>query len=82
MHTSCAYVVRRKPLTRARAGRTVLEIGSYLGFSAAVLSHAVGAGGIVTGLEASSEYAELARSKLAGLGIENVEFKVGPASDT
>jgi hypothetical protein len=59
----------------------VLEVGCYLGFSAAVWSFAVGPEGSVTGLEYSEEYAQTARSKLDGLGIKNVEFKVGPASE-
>lgn len=61
---------------------SALEIGCYIGFSAAVLSHAVGPEGTVTGLEFKEEYVQTAQTKLAGMGIKNVEFKVGPASDS
>jgi protein-L-isoaspartate O-methyltransferase len=61
---------------------SVLEIGCYIGFSAAVWSYAVGPGGTVTGLEFSKDYVQIAKTKLAGIGINNVEFKVGPASDS
>jgi predicted O-methyltransferase YrrM len=60
----------------------VLEIGSYLGFSAAIWSHAVGPSGTVTGLEFNPEYASVAESKLSGLGINNVNFIVGAAADS
>lgn len=60
---------------------SALEIGCYLGFSASVLSHAVGPDGIVTGLEFNEEYAQTAKDKLNGLGIKNVEFIVGRATD-
>jgi predicted O-methyltransferase YrrM len=60
----------------------VLEIGCYLGFSASIWSHAVGSDGTVTGLEFDPEYAKIAASKLAGLGIKNVEFKIGAAADS
>ncbi|KAK1770930.1 S-adenosyl-L-methionine-dependent methyltransferase [Phialemonium atrogriseum] len=69
-------------LTRLVRAKRALEIGCYLGFSAAVLSHAVGPDGAVTGLEFSEEYVQTAQTKLAGLGIKNVEFKVGSASDS
>lgn len=59
---------------------SVLEIGCYLGFSASIWSHAVGPNGTVTGLEFDPEYAKIADSKLAGLGIKNVEFKIGAAA--
>jgi predicted O-methyltransferase YrrM len=36
----------------------------------------------VTGLEFDPEYAKIATSKLAGLGIKNVSFKIGAAADT
>jgi len=42
----------------------------------------VGPDGTVTGLEFDPEYAKIADSKLAGLGIKNVSFKIGAAADT
>ncbi|KAL1863153.1 hypothetical protein VTK73DRAFT_6417 [Phialemonium thermophilum] len=69
-------------LARLAGAKRVLEIGCYLGFSASVWSYAVGPEGTVTGLEFNEEYANTARTKLAGLGgIDNVEFKVGRAID-
>lgn len=47
-----------------------------------MLSYAVGPEGAVTGLEFSKEYVQTAQDKLTGMGIKNVEFKVGPASDS
>lgn len=69
-------------LARLAGAKHVLEIGCYLGFSASVWSHAVGPDGTVTGLEFDPEYAKIAESKLAGLGIKNVEFKIGAAADS
>ncbi|KAJ9164672.1 S-adenosyl-L-methionine-dependent methyltransferase [Coniochaeta hoffmannii] len=69
-------------LARLAGAKHVLEIGCYLGFSASIWSHAVGPDGTVTGLEFDPEYAKIADSKLAGLGIKNVSFKIGAAADT
>ncbi|KAB5577628.1 O-methyltransferase family protein [Coniochaeta sp. 2T2.1] len=69
-------------LARLIGAKNVLEIGCYLGFSASIWSHAVGPDGTVTGLEFDPEYARIADSKLAGLGIKNVKFEIGAAADT
>ena len=62
--------------------RTVLEVGTYVGFSAAAWSHAVGETGSVTTLERSKEYADLARRRLDQLGMKNVQVVEGDALET
>ena len=47
-----------------------------------VWAHAVGPDGVVTGLEYSPEFADLARKGLSKHGVQNVEVIVGPAADT
>lgn len=60
----------------------VLEIGTYVGFSAAVWADAVGKDGFVTGLERSAEYSNVARDKLKGSGWTNTEIIEGDALET
>lgn len=63
-------------------GGLVLEIGSYVGFSALVWSHAVGSRGVVTTLECSPHFAGIARRAFASLNVDNIEVIVGNAADT
>ncbi|OTA08481.1 O-methyltransferase family protein [Trichoderma parareesei] len=55
---------------RAFGAKRILEIGSYVGYSALVWAHAVGQDGKVTGLEFSEDYAKIAREALSALKPE------------
>ncbi|KAL7957239.1 S-adenosyl-L-methionine-dependent methyltransferase [Trichoderma compactum] len=67
---------------RAFGAKRILEIGSYVGFSALVWAHAVGQDGKVTGLEFSEEYAKIANEAFEKQGLRNVEIIVGDALQT
>lgn len=60
----------------------VLEIGTYVGYSAAGWSHAVGADGGVMTLEFSPVYARDARENFEKYNIKNVHVIVGDANET
>ncbi|HEU5058074.1 MAG TPA: protein-L-isoaspartate(D-aspartate) O-methyltransferase [Kofleriaceae bacterium] len=62
---------------RPSPGDRVLEIGAGSGYAAAVLSRAVGE---VFAVERHGELAELARSRLAALGYQNVRLRHGDGS--
>ena len=70
-------------LARTIGAHTVLEIGTLGGYSTIWLGRALPADGRLITLEASSEYAEVARGNIerAGLG-DVVELRVGAALDT
>ncbi|PNP38508.1 hypothetical protein TGAMA5MH_09589 [Trichoderma gamsii] len=67
---------------RAFGAKRVLEIGSYVGYSALVWAHALGEDGKVTGLEFSEEYAKIANATFEKHGVKNVEIIVGDALQT
>lgn len=69
-------------LARMLGARRVLEIGTFVGYSAMVWSHAVGPEGIVTTLEASPEYAAIARDNFTKASVTNVEVVEGDALQT
>ncbi|HEX4571654.1 MAG TPA: protein-L-isoaspartate(D-aspartate) O-methyltransferase [Dongiaceae bacterium] len=58
-------------------GDAVLEIGTGLGYQAAILSKLAGR---VYTMEIIDELAQEARKRLHGLGYEHIEFKVGDGS--
>lgn len=62
--------------------RIVLEIGTFVGFSGMVWSHAVGTDGHVTTLEFDPEYAAVAKAAWAKNGIKNIEVIVGDARES
>lgn len=70
-------------LARMQGARTVLEVGTLGGYSTIWLGRALPADGRLITLEASPEYAEVARGSIerAGLG-DVVELRVGAALDT
>lgn len=70
-------------LVRLVGARSVLEFGTLGGYSTILLARALSPGGHLTTLEASPEYAEVARGSIdrAGLG-EVVEVRVGPALES
>jgi O-methyltransferase len=61
---------------------TVLEIGTFIGFSTMGWSSAVGLDGHVTALEFSPEYAAIAEEAFAKNGIKNVDVVVGDATES
>jgi predicted O-methyltransferase YrrM len=63
-----------------QGAKTILEFGTLGGYSTILLARALPKGGRVISLEASADYAEVARGSIerAGLG-EAVEIRVGPA---
>lgn len=69
-------------LARTLGAKRVLEIGVYAGYSALVWAHAVGQDGVVTGLEASSEYVDMSRDAFDRLGVKNVDIVQGDAITT
>jgi predicted O-methyltransferase YrrM len=70
-------------LARLQGAKTVLEFGTLGGYSTIWLGRALPADGRLITLEASAEYAEVARGSIerAGLG-DLVDLRVGPALDT
>jgi predicted O-methyltransferase YrrM len=70
-------------LARAIGARTVLEVGTLGGYSTIWMGRALPADGRLIALEASLEYAEVARGSIerAGLG-DVVELRTGAALDT
>lgn len=70
-------------LARAQGAKTVLEFGTLGGYSTIWLGRALPVDGKLITLEASAEYAKVARGSIerAGLG-DLVDLRVGPALDT
>ena len=67
-------------LVRIAGARRVLEIGTLGGYSTAWLARALPESGRVVTLEVDPKCAEVARSNLRGLGLEErVEIVLGPA---
>lgn len=87
-HPHAAYMVSNLQaqslvfFARAFGAKRILEIGSYVGYSALVWAHAVGETGKVTGLEFSEEYAKIANEAFEKHGVKNVEIIVGDALQT
>lgn len=67
---------------RTVGAKRVLEIGTYVGYSAMVWADAVGVGGVVTTLEFSEEYAEAARKTFEANGVTNAHVIQGDAIET
>ena len=70
-------------LVRATGGRAVLEVGAFVGTSAAWMARALAPGGRLDTLEADRERADRAEAFLAGAGLgDRVRVHRGPAADT
>lgn len=70
-------------LAKLQGARRILEIGTLGGYSTIWLGRALPADGRLVTLEASPEYAEVARGNLARAGLAGVaEVRVGPALET
>jgi tRNA1(Val) A37 N6-methylase TrmN6 len=61
---------------------TVLEIGTFISFSALCWFEAVGPSGHVTTLEFSPEYASKAEKEFEKNGIKNIEVLIGDANES
>jgi len=59
----------------------VLDIGTLFGYSAAIMSKAIGPAGEVVTLEFETLHANVARANFKHLGLENISLMVGPALD-
>jgi predicted O-methyltransferase YrrM len=67
-------------LVRMQGARQVLEFGTLGGYSSIWMARALPADGRLISLEASAEYAEVARANLDRAGVgERVEIRVGSA---
>ncbi len=66
---------------RAIKAKRVLDIGTLFGFSAAIMSQAVGVDGEVVTLEFEPVHAQSARKNFKTLGLENISLLQGPALD-
>jgi len=70
-------------LARLQGARTILEIGTLVGYSTIWLARAAGPNGRVISLEAEPAHASVARDNLARAGLERiVDIRVGKALDT
>jgi ubiquinone/menaquinone biosynthesis C-methylase UbiE len=74
-----AATVARLPL---KAGKSVLDLCCGAGASAIPAALAVGPDGQVTGLDVADPLLELARSRAAEQGLENIEFRHADATST
>ena len=70
-------VARMTELLEVEPGDRILEIGTGSGYQAAILARL---GAQVTTIERHADLAEAARERLAALGIENVDVRVGDGS--
>jgi predicted O-methyltransferase YrrM len=67
-------------LVRLVGAKRILEFGTLGGYSAILMARALPEDGRLISLEASAEYAEVARSSIERAGVgEKVEIRVGPA---
>jgi predicted O-methyltransferase YrrM len=67
-------------LVRLVGARKILEFGTLGGYSAILMARALSADGRLISLEASPDYAEVARRSIEAAGVgEKVEVRVGPA---
>ena len=67
---------------RLVAARSILEIGTLGGYSTIWMARALAPGGRLVTLEADPRHAELARTNIAGAGLQRVvEVRVGKALD-
>jgi predicted O-methyltransferase YrrM len=70
-------------LARLRGARTILEIGTFAGYSTIWLARALPPDGRLVTLEADPRHAALAEANLARAGLAGrVDLRVGPALET
>lgn len=66
---------------RSIKAKRVLDVGTLFGYSAAIMSQAVGEDGEVVTLEFEPLHANVAQENFADLGLKNVTLKQGAALD-
>lgn len=67
-------------LVRLVGAKRILEFGTLGGYSAILMARALPAAGRLISLEATADYAEVARRSIEAAGVgEKVEIRVGPA---
>ena len=66
---------------KAIKAKRALDIGTLFGYSAAIMSKAIGAGGEVVTLEFEPLHAKVAHANFKHLGLENISLMQGPALD-
>jgi predicted O-methyltransferase YrrM len=66
---------------KAIKAKRVLDVGTLFGYSAAIMSRAMGPDGQVVSLEFEPMHARVARENLASADISNVAIHEGPALD-
>ncbi|SRR5581483_438366 len=64
---------------KAIGAKRALDVGTLFGYSAAVMSRAMGPGSEVISLEFKEEHAKIARENLEELFLRNVRIQTGPA---
>jgi caffeoyl-CoA O-methyltransferase len=70
-------------LVELSGARTILEIGTFTGYSALAMAAALGEGGRITTCELDDEHASLARRHFAAHDPDGrIELRVGPAIET
>lgn len=70
-------------LVHASGARSVLELGTYSGYSALAMAEALPADGRIVTCELSEEHAAFARERIEAAGESHrIEVRVGPALDT
>lgn len=69
-------------LARLVGARSALEIGTFTGYGAISIARGLAAGGSLTCLEVSAEYAEIARANVEAAGLsDRVSIRIGPADE-
>ena len=66
---------------KATRAKRVLDIGTLFGYSAAIMSKAIGPSGEVVTLEFEPLHAKVAHQNFKHLGLENISMLQGPALD-
>src|SRR5438874_9243399 len=66
---------------KAIKAKRVLDIGTLFGYSAAIMSKAMGPGGEVVTLEFDPLHAKVAHQNFKHLSLENISLLQGPALD-
>jgi caffeoyl-CoA O-methyltransferase len=69
-------------LARLMGARNALEIGTFTGYGAISIARGLAEGGVLTCLEVSEEFAEIARRNIEAAGLsDRIEIRLGPADE-
>lgn len=74
-------VTRCIELAALRPGEAVLDLGTGTGSVAVLAARPVGTDGTVVGVDISPEMLDLARARISGLGLVNIELREGRAEE-